>query len=122
VMFPLDKPLTEESGKLVAAWADGGAPTAIGADELDTMCATLDVKSIPALESAFGTAYKRAKAVKDDKAMKKLRRPTTPGVRRCRPLFEERRTFNTHKITRTDIMIGEDIRRDRARINASRCA
>jgi len=80
VMFPLDKPLTEESGKLVAAWADGGAPTAIGADELDTMCATLDVKSIPALESAFGTAYKRAKAVKDDKAMKKLK--TTYDARR----------------------------------------
>jgi len=44
------------------------------------MCATLDVKSIPALESAFGTAYKRAKAVKDDKAMKKLK--TTYDARR----------------------------------------
>jgi AAA domain len=76
-MFPLDKPLTEESGKLVATWADGGAaPTAaaLTEDEIAKMCAAMDVKSIPALETVFGTAYKRAKTAKDDDAMKRLKR------------------------------------------------
>jgi len=74
VMFPLDKPLTEESGKLVAAWASGATEKdAIKDDELDAMLATLEVKTIPALEKAFGTAYTHAKAVKDTRAMNKLK-------------------------------------------------
>lgn len=77
VMFPLDKPLTEHSGSLVAAWADGGAVATVAAltdADIEKLCSTMDVKSIPALETAFGTAYKRAKAAKSDEAMKRLKR------------------------------------------------
>jgi hypothetical protein len=73
VMFPTDKPISEESGKLIAAWAAGGAAQAIGEDELDNLCVSMDVKTLKALEVAFGTAYTRAKTIKDDKAMKKLK-------------------------------------------------
>jgi len=69
-MFALDKPIDKESGKRVAAWAAGGAITE---DELDTMCMSMDVTTVKALEVAFGLAYTRAKSVKDDKAMKKLK-------------------------------------------------
>lgn len=73
-MFPLDKPISEESGKLVAQWAAGGVPTtAITDDELDNLCMSMDVKTVKALEVAFGTAYSRAKALRDEKAMKKLK-------------------------------------------------
>lgn len=73
IMFPIDKPISEESGRLVATWAAGGSLTAIDKAELDKLCTTLNVKTIPALETAFGTAYKRAKAAKDDRAMKRLK-------------------------------------------------
>lgn len=77
VMFPLDKPIDEESGRRVAAWADGGAVStevALTDADIEKLCSTMDVKSIPALETAFGTAYKRAKAAKSDEAMKRLKR------------------------------------------------
>lgn len=69
-MFPLDKPIDEESGKRVAAWAAGGGITET---ELDNLCMSMDVKTVKALEVAFGTAYSRAKALRDEKAMKKLK-------------------------------------------------
>jgi hypothetical protein len=74
-MFPLDQPINEESGKKVAAWAAGGAapPTPIPADELDAMVNSMDVKGLRELETAFGTSYKRAKAVNDTAAMKRLK-------------------------------------------------
>jgi hypothetical protein len=71
-MFPLDKPINRESGKRVAAWA-AGASQAIADAELDTMCASMDVKTVPALEKAFGAAYTIAKTARDDRAMKKLK-------------------------------------------------
>jgi hypothetical protein len=73
VMFPLDKPINEESGKRVAQWAAGGGPIGISADDLDALCMTMDVKTIKALETAFGTAYKQAKKLRDEKAMDKLK-------------------------------------------------
>jgi len=73
VMFPLDKAISEDSGKLIAVWAAGGAAPALSEEEVDAMCMTMDVKTVKALEVAFGTAYTRAKTIKDDKAMKKLK-------------------------------------------------
>lgn len=72
-MFPLTKAISEESGRGVALWAAGVPPAAIPEDELDALCMTMDVETLPALETAFGNAYKRAKAIRDDKAMKKLK-------------------------------------------------
>lgn len=69
MMFPRDKPISEESGKLVAFWAAG----ALSEQALDSLCMTMDVKSITDLEKAFGHAYTQAKALRDDKAMKKLK-------------------------------------------------
>jgi len=57
-MFPLGKPITEESGRLVAAWAAGGKAPAKGSkadwtplsdEEFAALMATLDVKTRPAL-------------------------------------------------------------------------
>lgn len=69
-MFPLNLPISEDSGKMVAAWAAG---TNISETELDHMVETMDVTTLTALESAFGHAYTRAKALLDEKAMKKLK-------------------------------------------------
>ena len=72
-MFPLDKPIDQASGKRVSEWAQGGTPTRMSESDLDALCMTMDVKTVKALETAFGTAYKKAKAVKDDQAMAKLK-------------------------------------------------
>lgn len=69
IMFPPAKPISEESGRLVAVWAAG----ALTEQALDDLCMTMDVKTIPALETAFGHAYTQAKAVRDERAMKKLK-------------------------------------------------
>jgi hypothetical protein len=73
VMFPLDKAISEESGRGVALWAAGAPPAAISEDDLDALCMTMDVETLPALETAFGKAYTQAKGIRDDKAMKKLK-------------------------------------------------
>jgi len=61
-MFPLGKPITEESGRLVAAWAAGGKAPAKGSkadwtplsdEEFAALMATLDVKTRPALVAAY---------------------------------------------------------------------
>lgn len=69
-MFPLEKPVSEYSGKMVADWAAGGG---ISEAELDRLCMTMDVTTLPALETAFGHAYTRAKALGDERAKKKLK-------------------------------------------------
>jgi hypothetical protein len=72
-MFPLDKPIDEESGRKITAWASGtGSPSAaLTPADLDALVMTLDVKTLPALETAFGVAWKRAKG--DESARKKLK-------------------------------------------------
>ena len=74
-MFPLDKPIDEESGRKVSAWASGGkvASDAITPADLEAMTRTMDVKTLPELETAFGRVYTRAKKAKDDAAMKRLK-------------------------------------------------
>lgn len=72
VMFPLDKPINEESGKRVAQWASGVKASPISDAALDTLCMTMDVKEIKALETAFGKAYRQARTAQDERAMKKL--------------------------------------------------
>lgn len=69
-LFPLDKPLNEESGKLIAKWAAGGAPATTGLpeSEVTTLLATLDVKTIPDLKAAFETACTRANKSRDKAA------------------------------------------------------
>lgn len=69
-MFPLEKPISEESGKMVAAWAAGSV---ISETEVDNLCMSMDVTTLTALETAFGHAYTMAKRLHDDKAMKKLK-------------------------------------------------
>jgi hypothetical protein len=80
VLFPLDKPINEESGRKIAQWASGGnmptettIVTTLTEDEVDALVTTLDVKTVPELETAFGRAYTRAKKVKDEAAMNKLK-------------------------------------------------
>ena len=76
VMFPTDQPISELSGRKVAAWAAGGkapASTPILESELDAMIDTMDVKTLKELETAFGTAYTRAKKIADNHAMAKLK-------------------------------------------------
>jgi hypothetical protein len=72
-MFPLDKPINEDSGRKVTAWAAGGVPAAISETDLDALCMSMDVTTVKALETAFGTVYKRAKKLGDEHAMKKLK-------------------------------------------------
>ena len=72
-MFPAGKPISEQSGKLVSAWAAGGSAPQLSETELDDLCMTMDVKSMPELETAFGNAYTKAKKIHDEKAMKKLK-------------------------------------------------
>ncbi len=74
-MFPLDKPINEESGRKVAAWAAGGSvetPKISDAD-LKKLCDSMNVKSIKSLETAFGLAFMQAKSIKDENAMKTLK-------------------------------------------------
>ncbi len=76
VMFPRELPINEESGRKVAAWAAGGTvakPTALTEAELDALIDTMDVKTLPELTKAFGTAYTRAKTIPDKHAMTKLK-------------------------------------------------
>lgn len=70
VMFPLEKPISEGSGKMVASWAAGSG---ISETEVDNLCMSMDVTTLTALETAFGHAYTMAKRLHDDKAMKKLK-------------------------------------------------
>lgn len=85
-MFPLNKPISEESGRAVAAWAAGGSkpavkeesapkgePTTLSTDEVEAMINSMDVDTIQALEVAFGTAYTQAKKLKDEKAKARLK-------------------------------------------------
>ena len=55
-MFPLDKPINEASGRLVAEWAGGG-----GAKELDVSAAAINAlvqcKTVQAAELVFGPAW-----------------------------------------------------------------
>jgi AAA domain len=59
VMFPDGKHIDEEAGKRVAAWASGGAAperkviAPLSKDEIDELISTLDVKTRPALVSAY---------------------------------------------------------------------
>jgi hypothetical protein len=58
VMFPLDKPIDEESGRKVAAWASGGkVETYVDAALKEINAAA----SAEALKTSFGRAYTRAK-------------------------------------------------------------
>lgn len=78
IMFPLSKPIDEESGRKVSVWAAGGkareiiatngvaqktdAPTVdkvvLSDDELDALVLTLDVKTRPELVSAYNAGVK----------------------------------------------------------------
>jgi hypothetical protein len=58
-MFPLDKPIDEESGRKVAAWASGGK---VANDYINAALQEIaSVSSFDALKTAFGRAYTRAK-------------------------------------------------------------
>ncbi len=74
-MFPLDKPINEESGRKVAAWAAGGSveQAKISEADLKKLCDSMSVKSIKSLETAFGLAFTQAKTLRDENAMKTLK-------------------------------------------------
>jgi DNA polymerase III delta prime subunit len=75
-IFLADKQIDESTGERLAAWAADRAsapPTPIPADELEAMVNSMDVKGLRELETAFGTSYKRAKAVNDTATMKRLK-------------------------------------------------
>ena len=51
-LFPLDEPITEESGRRLAQWAAGGAPQYIDAAKLREIVATVEQKGIKSTFSA----------------------------------------------------------------------
>lgn len=74
-MFPVDKPISEESGRLISKWAHGGTPepTGMPSDELAALTKSLKVKTIPELQAAFEAAYKRAGEARDKSARNELK-------------------------------------------------
>jgi hypothetical protein len=60
-IFLAGKQIDEGTGERLAAWASSRTPEPAGPLDLDTLIDTLDVKTLPALETAFGVAWKRAK-------------------------------------------------------------
>lgn len=79
VMFPAGVPIDEESGRKVAAWAAGGKPlerkeiAALTDDELDVLVSTLDVKTRPALVSAYNAGVKVLKERGTEAQFKKFK-------------------------------------------------
>lgn len=71
-MFPLDKPIDEESGRRVAAWASGASSTGLPAAQVNALVASLNVKSMPALQAAFKAATDTAKKAGDKAAIERL--------------------------------------------------
>ena len=73
-IFLANKQIDEGTGERLAAWAAGRqATTALAESELDALIDTMDVKTLKELETAFGTAYTKAKAIPDKHAMTKLK-------------------------------------------------
>jgi hypothetical protein len=74
-IFLAGQQIDESTGERLAAWAVGrtAEPASITESELGALVETLDVKTLPALEQAFGKAYTKAKRAKDEAAMKKLK-------------------------------------------------
>jgi hypothetical protein len=72
-VFIKDKQIDEGTGERLAQWSAGRQPGPFTETELDALCMTMDVETLPALETAFGKAYTQAKGIRDDKAMKKLK-------------------------------------------------
>jgi hypothetical protein len=71
-VFIPGKQIDESTGKRLADWSSG-RQTALTDMELDDLCMTMDVKTLPELETAFGKAYTKAKRAADEKSMKKLK-------------------------------------------------
>ena len=61
-IFPLDKPINDASGKLVAAWANGGAPAAPVVPAISPLAKAIDdlavCETLPEAEKVFGEAWK----------------------------------------------------------------
>ncbi len=73
-IFLANKQIDEGTGERLAAWAAGRqATTALAESELDALIDTMDVKTLKELETAFGHAYTKAKAIPDKPAMTKLK-------------------------------------------------
>jgi len=70
-VFLAGKQIDEGTGQRLAEWASGR--TGMSINEVEDWVNSMDVDSIPALETAFGKAYTRAKTVKDTKVMKRLK-------------------------------------------------
>lgn len=74
-IFVPGKQIDEGTGERLAVWAAGRSTTTtqpIPESELDAMIDTMDVKTLPELRKAFGTAYTKAKTIPDQHAMSKL--------------------------------------------------
>jgi hypothetical protein len=75
-VFLPGKQIDESTGVRLAEWAASRQPAKAAAPIsdalLDTLCMTMDVKEIKALETAFGKAYRQARTAQDERAMKKL--------------------------------------------------
>ena len=61
-MFPLDKPIDEESGRKVSAWASGGK---VVSDAIKVAESFATLKSLEELKTVFGRAYQKAKRAND---------------------------------------------------------
>lgn len=73
-IFLPGKQIDEGTGERLAAWASGRAESsAITESDLDALVMSMDVKTLPELETAFGTAYTRAKKLNDEPAKRKLK-------------------------------------------------
>jgi AAA domain len=74
IMFPLDKPIAEESGRLITQWAHGYAPktgvaAAMAEDEVAALLKPItDAKTLSELTPAYEAACKRANKARDKSA------------------------------------------------------
>ena len=67
-LFPLDKPINEESGRLIAEWASGGSASTstIGEDHSQIIQTAITMES---LAQAFAAAQKWARSNNDPKML-----------------------------------------------------
>jgi AAA domain len=73
-VFLAGQQIDEGTGRRLSEWSAGRqSGDALSEADLDALCMTMDVTDIKTLELAFGAAYKHARSVKDDAAMKKLK-------------------------------------------------
>ena len=76
--FPLDKPIDEEAGRKLAAWAAGGQVASsdgksLSTDEVERLVDSMDVTALSDLEVAFTAAWRRCNDARDKTARDRVK-------------------------------------------------